>query len=329
MAAARRTTADNSRHLWLALCALAAGAFVLLAYVLWSAYQTTWEESRTLVRSQAGLVESRLDATLRRIDASLGDLAASIPEATLTDHAGELEKQAIEARMARHLRSFPELAGFRVIDQNGHVRYLAGGGDYAQLDDRPYFISARDVAGDGLVFSEVVISRITGHQVLVVARAVRDAQGRFLGIVSAALELAKFEALFAEERPGKTGALAVRRSDNHALVVRYPPAPAEINRSLGPTHPLVARIAAGEREETLSFAAQSDGVQRIYAFRKLEHYPFYVLAGLSEADALEVWRERAWAVGMVGGALFLCLGIVMYGLFRAQAQAYAVATALA
>ncbi len=37
MAAARRTTADNSRHLWLALCALAAGAFVLLAYVLWSA----------------------------------------------------------------------------------------------------------------------------------------------------------------------------------------------------------------------------------------------------------------------------------------------------
>ena len=154
MAAARRTTADNSRHLWLALCALAAGAFVLLAYVLWSAYQTTWEESRTLVRSQAGLVESRLDATLRRIEASLGDLAASIPEAALTDVSGEVEKAAIEARMARHLRSFPELAGFRVIDQNGQVRYLAGGGDYDQLDDRPYFISARDVAGDGLVFSE-------------------------------------------------------------------------------------------------------------------------------------------------------------------------------
>ncbi|WP_301276100.1 EAL domain-containing protein [Dechloromonas sp.] len=329
MRAALRTTAETSRHLWVALCALAAAAFVLLAYVLWSTHQATWDQSRALVRSQAGLIESRLDATLRRIDASLGDLATSIPDAALNGEYNETDKVAIEARMARHLHSFPELSGFGVIDQSGRVRYLAGGGEHAQLDDRPYFISARDVAGDGLVFSEVVISRITGHQVLVVARAVRDAQGRFLGIVSAALELAKFEALFAEELPGKTGALAVRRSDNHALVVRYPPVPDEINRSLGPTHPLIARIAAGEREETLSFAAQADGVQRIYAFRKLEHYPFYVLAGLSEADALVVWRERAWAVGTVGGALFLCLGVVMYGLFRAQAQAHAAATALA
>ncbi len=293
MRAAETTTVETSRHLWLALCALAAGAFMLLGYVLWSAHQTTWEESRILVRSQAGLIESRLDATLRRIDASLGDLATSLPQTALSARPGAEEKAAIESRMTRHLHSFPELAGFRVIDQGGQVRYLAGGGDYAQLSDRHYFISARDMAGDGLVFSEVVESRITGHRVMVVARAIRDGQGAFLGIVSAALALDKFEALFAEELPGNTGALAVRRTDNHALVVCYPPAPGEVNRSLSPSHPVVARIANGEREETLSFAAQSDGVRRIYAFRKLERYPFYILAGLSEADALAVWRERA------------------------------------
>lgn len=328
MGAANGLRAVTSRYLWLALCALAVSAFVLLGYVVWAAYRTTWEEARVIVRDQASLVEARLDSTFRRIDANLADLAADIPEAAWLPGREEVFRSSIEARMARHRRLFPEVAGFRIIDKSGQVRYLTGGADYPRLDDRPYFISARDVPGDGLVFSEVIESRITGTSVMVVARAIRRPDGEFLGVVSAAVEMANLERQFAAGRSGGTVVIAVRRSDSHALVVRQPPVPKEINRGLDSTHSAVIALAAGQREGVLSFAAAADGVRRIYAFRKLENFPFYVLAGLSEAEAMATWRQRALAVGGVGGALFLCLGIVLYALFRAQTRAHEAAAAL-
>jgi hypothetical protein len=60
--------ARSGNHLWIALISLAVGGFILLAYVLWSAYQEVWTEARSVAGSQSELLEARFDMTLRRID---------------------------------------------------------------------------------------------------------------------------------------------------------------------------------------------------------------------------------------------------------------------
>ena len=312
----------NGHRLWIALISLAVAGFLLLAYVLWSAYQDVWAEARLIANSQSGLLEARIEATLRRIDATLEDLSERLPKEVVTSAVAPRYRAEIEEDLERHRHVFPEVAGFRVVDAAGKVLYLSGGGDYADLSDRPYFQAARDDAGQTLHFSDVVTSRVTGRASLAAARAIRGANGKFIGVVSAAIELDYFEQLFAEVRLGRAGALVVRRSDTHTLVVRQPAAPAEINRKLEPTHPVYQRILAGERRGVLEFSAQADGIKRVYSYRVLDNYPFYVLAGLSEADVMAFWRQRAWIVGGLGAALFTCLVFVLFFLFRAQGRAW-------
>lgn len=314
--------ARSGYHLWIALISLAFGGFILLAYVLWSASQDVWEDARSVASSQSELLEARLDATLRRIEATLDDMAERLPSDALNAENAPRFRSGIEKELTRYQRVFPEVAGFRVIDANGDVLYLSGGGGYVNLRDRSYFNAPKDLSGGAIVFSEVIASRITGRPTLVAARALRSDDGHFIGVVSAAIELDYFEQLFKSVRLGESGAVAIRRSDTHALVVRQPPAPTEINRSLEPAHPVYQRIAAGEHRGVLDFTARIDGVKRIYGYQVLERYPFYVLAGLSEADVMAFWRQRAIIVGVLGAAMFGSFVAVLLGLFRAQEREF-------
>ena len=305
-------------HLWIALISLAAGGFILLAYVLVSAYEEVWDDTRITVSNQSELLEARFDGALRRIDVSLEELTWRIPKESLLVGADARFRPAIESELERLQRLFPEIAGFRVIDADGNLRYLSGGGEYVNLADRSYFETPKGGIGSAIHFSEVIKSRITGRDTFVVARPIRTVDGRFIGLVSAAVELDHFQKLLDTAPLGVSGAVAIRRSDNHALILRQPPVPGEINRPLNPAHPILQLIKPGQRQAVLDFTAQSDGVKRVYGYRALEHYPFYVLAGLSESDVMASWGHRILIVGLSGATLLCCLLLVIYGLFRTR-----------
>ena len=199
--------------------------------------------------TQAELIESRFDATLRRLEASMTELATAVPpSALITSGAPDpVLRRQLESRLENHRRLFPELAGFRLIDARGQIRYLAGGGDYANVADRGYFIQARAALKGGLVFSEVLHSRVAGRSVLVVARALVGEHGEFIGVLSAAIELGYFDEIFRRMQPAPGGALLIRRSDSHALILRRPPVPEEVNRSLTEGHPVHQKIGRGQQ----------------------------------------------------------------------------------
>ncbi len=315
-------------HLWFALISLVGGGFVLLAFVLWSVHQSAWSEAKDVAISQSALIEARLESTLRHIEARLDDLAARIPEEAYRPAAGERFRQQLETDLERGHHVFPDVAGFQVIDARGDVLYRSGGGDYVNLADRSYFTVLKGDPDSGLVFSEVVTSRITGRPTMVAARAVRRADGGFVGVISAAIELEHLESLFRSIPLGDNGAISVRRSDQYALVARYPSVPKELNRSLDAGHPVVKYLQSGERQGVLEYVSQADGVRRIYAFRALERYPFYVSAGLAETDVLAAWHKRALLVLLLGSGLFVGIIAVVVALYRSQQREQAAAQAL-
>lgn len=331
MGSSPRFTYRDVRLLWLAVAVLAASAFVLLAYLGWSSYRSTWQEARITASNQAELIESRFDSTLRRLEASMNELASIVPPTALVLGAATdpgLRRQ-LEARLENHRRLFPELAGFRLIDARGQIRYLAGGGEYANVADRDYFAQARANLQAKLVFSDVLSSRVAGRSVVVAARPLLGPKGEFQGVLSAAIELSYFDEIFRRMQPGPGGALIIRRSDTHALVLRQPPVPSEVNRPISETHPVFQRIAAGELQGVLEFSAQTDGIQRLYAYRVLSRYPFYVVSGLSEADTMALWRERIYGVAALGIVLLAALTGVLYLLYRVQRELRQISHALA
>src|SRR5574343_41376 len=308
----------NRYQLWVALVSLLVGGFCLLTYVLWSAYQDVWAEARVMASSQAELLEARFDTPLRRVEATLDDLLVRLPADALDPSAAARLRPSIEAQLARAHYAFPEMAGFRVVAANGDLLYRSGNGEYPNLAERPYFRELRDSGKSGIVFSDVVISKLTGRPTLVAALAVRDGDGHFRGMVSAAIELAYFETLFRSAHVGSFGALAIWRPDRFSLVAHHPVVSANYNQVLEASHPVRRSLEAGISHGVIEFRAQVDGVQRVYGFRSLQHYPFYVQAGLAEKDVMATWHQRVRWVALLGSLLFSGLVVVIVTLYRSQ-----------
>jgi len=308
------------RNLIALLCVVVIGVALILGTMIWIARHEALREAGITARNYASMLEARLDATLRRCDAALQGLARTLPEAALNRQAVPAYRAAITAELDARWLNFDEISALRVFDASGDLLYTSGtlSGAHPNIAERDIFRQLRDDPASGPVFSKVQISSVTGLQTVGIARALRDKQGRFLGVVIAGLELQHFQKLFRSLDIGHQGMIAIRRSDDFALVVRWPPLDSEINKPLPADSPTRAAIGAGPTGSVSARTGPIDGVMRSFSFRKLEHYPFFVAAALAHGDVLAGWKVRATAVGVSGTLL---LGLLSYLLLRLRHMA--------
>jgi len=310
----------HRRKLMALLAVAVLGVTLILGTMIWTARLEVLREAGATTSNYAAILEARLDATLRRCDAVLQELALTLPDEALNQRAVPRHTAAINAKLDAHRIKFEELSGLRVYDASGDRLYSSAEINMQRVNvaDRVYFQTLRDQPRAGLVFSEVLVSRITGRHIVVVAKALRDGQARFRGIVLAAIELGHFQKLFESLDTGRQGLIAIRRSDDFRLVLRRPPIDTEINRVQPADNPMRVAITAGKTEAILEFAATTDGIVRIFSIHKLGSYPFFVLAGLARDDVLAGWKVRATAVGAAGVLLLGLLGALLLRLGRLQ-----------
>jgi two-component system cell cycle sensor histidine kinase/response regulator CckA len=317
--------ASDQRHRKRIIALLAAGVLAvvgLLAYQLWSSYREAIREAEIETRNYAAIFDARLDATLRRTDTDLQALARTVPVAALSRQAVPRYASELDAELDSRLNNFQELVGLRVFDANGELLYTSDRASSLTVNiaDRSYFRALRDKPQAGLVFSEVVISRITGRQSVIAARALRDRQGNFRGIVFAGIDVAHFQKLFQTLNLGARGVIAIHRSDDFTPVVRWPLVEGKTDTPLPPGTPIRAAVTAGRKTGTVEFSASSDGVARIYSFHLLDRYPFFVSAGLARDEVLAGWRAHAFQIGVSGFLLLGLLALLLLRLWRAQDQ---------
>ena len=239
------TSDSQGRSLLVLLGGAVLVVMLLLSYQMWLSYRDQVANAETASRNYAAIFEARLDATLRRVDADLKSLTREVPVAALNRQAVPRYAQALNGRLDSRLFNFKEIAGYQVTDVRGDTLYTSGSATTARanVSDRGYFQILRDNPQAGLVFSEVVTGRTTGRQVIAVARGLRDGNGAFLGIVYGILELDYLQTLFRFVDLGPQGSIALRRSDNNALVVRHPELPMEVNRPASDDNPMANAMA--------------------------------------------------------------------------------------
>jgi diguanylate cyclase (GGDEF)-like protein/PAS domain S-box-containing protein len=317
MSSAQHLAAHTGHRIRLVmLLGLAAlGVMAVIASMLWNARQERLRDAGKTTLNYSSIIEARLDATLRRCDTVLLTLTRTLPLEALQTSAIAAHAARISATLDSSLLNFDEISGIRVFGAGGDLLYTSGEmpANGINISDRGYFQSLRDQPGAGLVFSEVIVSRATGRETITASRALRDAQGRFRGVVTIGLKLEYFQKLFQSLAIGAHGLISIRRSDDFRLVLRWPPIDAEINQPLPANALTRSAISAGKREGTTEYKGVLDGITRTFSFHVLEPYPFYVLSALAHDEVLAGWRRTATTLGASGALL---LALMVYLLLR-------------
>ena len=317
-----RADRKHRRRLIALLGVATLGVTLVLASMIWSDRQEQMREARSEARGYASMVEARLDATLRRCDASLLTLARTLPKAALNPQVAAGDAYGINAELDARRFNFQEIAGLQVFAASGDLLYSSDGLNARPINiaDSSHFRILLENPDAGLVFSGAPASPVSGPPTLVAARALRDGQGRFGGAVVAVIDLAYYLTLFQSLDVGPRGLVAIRRSDDFSLVARWPPPDAAISQTLPADSPARIAISGGATELSSEFAEAIDGVVRTISFRKLERYPFFVLAGLARDDVLGGWKVRATEFGVSGLVLLGLLGTLLLRLWRLEAR---------
>ncbi len=271
---------------------------VLLAFFVQDRYRQAQADAASDTRSLVQLVESHLAGDLASVDAVLAHMASRVSAADLRPALPLAAQTPQGLRLDDLQASVPMIAELSVFDAQGVLRYASDPSvKDISIADRPHFLRLRDDPKAQLTFSEAQIARTTGRWSIVMVRALRDGQGRFLGTVNAVIGLDGIGKLLGTVDVGADGGVLLRSSETFKLIQRMPRHnEKDFNQPLPKDNAIRARIEAGERAGTLSFTASTDGVERLASFKVMADYPFYVQVGLAKSDYLAVWRQEAAAV---------------------------------
>jgi signal transduction histidine kinase/ActR/RegA family two-component response regulator len=291
----------------------------LLSYFFWNSYRQTEKSVEASLQSTASIVETRLTATLQRMDADLRGLTQTIPlEALLQQnharHAGEITK-----RLAMRAQLFPELIAYRIFDADGNDLYHSDKPPPRhKVTERNYYRALKAQPSLPLYYSEVIVGKIVKTPVMPIAKALTDEKGNFSGVVLAALDLNYYVDLFSGLDLGTKGATALRRAEDGALLARWPMKIEDLNVPLKPGHLLRQQLEAGNPAGTMKFIAQTDGIERLYVYKRLADYPFVVVTGRAVDDYLQEWRQSL----LVASALALLVLTTFGGLLYRQLRSH-------
>ncbi len=312
------TTRSHTRLLVLGFL----GLVLVLVFLLRLGYVAALTRASDLADNLSQTFDGQFAATLRRMDATLSQVASRAPPEALHLAAVPRHQQAMETMLRSYKTQFPELRDIFVYGPDGGILYdtrpaprISGQGSIAL---RPAYIHLKDHPEATIFFSELIRGNVSGQLTVATYVPVRDAQRRLLGVIAGSLKLEHFDQMFQALRLTPGSVAFVRSSVDHKLVIRHPWLENEFNKPV--RNPIQARIDAGETTGRAEFQAVTDGMYRLYGFRKIENYPFYVVIGMSTHSALQGWYRGAAYIGAIILALALLLGLVLRRMSRVEAE---------
>ncbi len=146
------------------------------------------------------------------------------------------------------------------------------------LSDREHF-KVHIAADSGELFvSKPVLGRASKKWSLQLTRRITRPNGEFAGVVVVSIDPGYFTRFYSDLKLGENGVMALYGLDGVARARKVGDKEefgVQANNS-----PMLARIKQGQLTGTYSTVSVVDGVERLYSYRKLPHYPLAVLDGL-------------------------------------------------
>ena len=283
----------------------------LIVVVLWAAIATSLHraereamatagvEGRNLLRSLAEHVAS----SVRAIDLVLLHLQADWAEGAVPFAVHVAQEQEYLKR--------EHVSEVIVAGADGRVIYSSLPGSVgADVSDRPFFKAYKDSGRRGLQISAPMLDPVLGQWTIKFTRAIYDRHGRFAGVLGLFVPPPGLERIYNDIELGAGAVITLARSDGQILarsrdLARMSGVSLAAARALGPD-----AASAGCYNGT----ARTDGVERLYCYRKVPDYAMTVFVGRALRTVLAPYQlERATdvAVGMLATALLLALALLL------------------
>ncbi|WP_244424581.1 hybrid sensor histidine kinase/response regulator [Methylobacterium nodulans] len=290
-AGARRAAATAAeRSLQLVVVAAILLPVLVLATGAWISYGSHRRDAegrlaRTLdvVREHAIKVFETADLAARQVNQILGDL----PDEAVRAREPDLQRQLAELSGA-----LPQVRDIWVLDAQARPLVTAEplpAGREGDLAARPFFRLHRDGAlpqGSDFV-GEVMTVGPDGATAFQVSSARHGSS--FRGVIAVAVDPAYFRDFYAQVRESGLDTISLLREDG-TILARVPEIPGRITRT-PPTSGFLTAVGRTPERGFYETRSAVDGRERLYAYRRLPHYPVYVTAGIDRATILAEWRD--------------------------------------
>jgi len=173
--------------------------------------------------------------------------------------------------------------------------------------DREYYRELREA--DTVHVSIPSRSRLTDDRFFTLAKRRSSAGGSFDGLIAVSVDPAYFEAFYATLRESPLDTIGLIRADG-TMLVRDPPLPASgivLPRDSAFMKLLLEQPEAG----VLTVAGVADGLERVYAYRRVGAYPVYASYNTSMALVWSHWRASMlpYALASVLAMALLLVGV--------------------
>jgi signal transduction histidine kinase len=289
-----------SRHRKVLLVRLVIGALLanILAISLVAVYLV---KSRSAYEKQTLTTADNLARALQinyagRLDKISVALFALANETERQLVAGGRKPAGLNAYIERHRTATPELDGLWVSDSEGwiHEGTRVAADKPIDIRDREYFRRQAQQHSTGLVLSKPVMGRVTKAWSILVSRRINAQDGGFAGIALGSLPFVKeFTDIFSSLDVGPNGVLSLR-DEELATILRYPSAdnPGAQIGARDISDEARAAVAGNPLGGNYRAVSKVDGIERIFSYRKIGAYPWYIIIGISIEDTLVPWKRE-------------------------------------
>ena len=285
----------------------------------WAARALSLEVSRIQAQNLADSLAQQIARSIDLIDVPLREMQNRIA----ADGLDPARADDLEAVLLSSARITPQARNLVVLDKTGE--WLASSiprPNGIGASERAFFMDHRDNLDRGLMISAPYMSRARHRLSIAITRRLDDAQGHFVGVVLAAMDLSFFDSLYDSISVGDRGAIVLFRSDGLVLA-RRPFVASALGSSVADS-PLFRDYVPQSATGSFTSVSTIDGVRRVVTYRRLADLPLVVLVAPAEDDALAGWRREAGAHLLGIGLLALVVALLAWRigvLWRRQHQA--------
>lgn len=294
-------TAEPPAQRWLKfLPALLAGvvSLALLAVIgitLWSSRTNRIDAAAATTRNLALVIEEQTRHSLQSLDANL-DAIATLWQHGLVDR--RLNGKQLHDILRQKASLNNDLRSIFILDTQGVMIYHSEAfpAEPMNFADRDYFRA--QVKGEpGMYISKPMKGRITGRWGLVVSRRLVDQQGRFSGVVAAALEPSQLREAYAQIEFGKEGLINLRHTDGD-LIIRVPHIESAIGQKISSTAAMLEAVRRAQGPATIEIRSSLDGKVRISSAHLVPNTPLLIFVGMSKDEVLAPWYREVAAYSL-------------------------------
>ncbi|PWC49362.1 ATP-binding protein [Azospirillum sp. TSA6c] len=294
----------------------------LIGYGILQGRREALDAGERATRDLARMLESQTLRTAFAVDQLLRDLSFALD--TLPD-GPRRGSTAIHDHLRQRRDNFAELADLVVVDGDGLALHHSAELPLptVPLSDRAYFTGPRD-GGQDLHVSAAITSRVRpGTQIIPFSRRWLDTDGGFRGVLVAMVDPTRLAATLESRDIDRKGSVILALGDGTILLER--PQGHGGNHG-GPGRltdwPAVWNTLATHDEATIRDAAPGPGgsTDSLVSVRRVQGYPFVIVATLPVAAALAEWRRDTAAWTSIGTVMTIAIALLTAFVVRQHAR---------